>query len=88
MKDIKNKTMRPLRIPLPGGKVLHLGPQKVAQIADNAPEHPGVQRLIKDGTIEILGKGERSGGGDGAATGPGPSQGQGKSPFRRSAGDR
>ena len=88
MKDVQNKKMRPLRIPLPGGKVLHLGPQKVAQIADNALEHPGVQRLIKDGTIEILGDGERAGGGDDGGSGPGPSQGQGKSPFRRGHGER
>lgn len=88
MRDVRNKTMRPLRIPLPGGKVLHLGPQKVAQIADNALEHAGVQRLVKDGRIEILGKGERSESGGTTSSMPGQSSSQARSPFRRGHGER
>jgi hypothetical protein len=59
MKEILNTSAMPLRIPLPGGKTLHLGPKKVAQIADNATEHPAIQKLIKDGSVKVLGEGER-----------------------------
>ena len=38
MRTIVNKTTRPLRVPLPGGKVLHLGPKKSGQIADPAAD--------------------------------------------------
>ena len=54
MRELRNKTSRPLRIPLPGGKSLFVGPAKVAQIADNAVEHASVKKLVEDGSIEIL----------------------------------
>jgi hypothetical protein len=59
MKEIRNKTSRPIKIPLPGGKKLFVGPGHVAQIADNAVDDPHVQQLVEDGSIEILGSGER-----------------------------
>ena len=69
MKVIQNKTTRPLRVPLPGGKTLHLGPAQTAQISEKATEHAGLQKFVADGSIEILGEGERPtsmhGGGDG-----------------------
>ena len=67
MKTVRNKTPRPLRVPLPRGKVLHLGPSMEAQIADNAVEHAAVKKLVKTGTIEILGEGERPTEGGGSA---------------------
>ena len=87
MKEIRNMTKRPIRIPLPGGKTLFLGPAQVAQIADNAAEHAGVEKLVADGSIEILGKGERVNGPRGSETAQARSQGGAKS-FRRGTGDR
>ena len=60
MKEIVNKTPRPVRVPLPGGKFLHLGPTKAGQVSDQATQLPAFQRLLKDGTIELLGEGSRS----------------------------
>lgn len=88
MKEIRNTSVGPLRVPLPGGKTLHLGPKKVAQIADNAAEYPGVLRLIEAGSIEILGEGERTEGDSATGTAPGSSQGHAKTPFRRGQGER
>jgi hypothetical protein len=74
MKTIKNLTYRPLRIALPGGKTLHLGPAQSAKVADAAIDRPALKKLLEAGEIEVEG-GERSegggsgGGGDvGAAT--------------------
>jgi len=57
MRTIVNKTTRPLRVPLPGGKVLHLGPKKSGQIADPAAEHPALRKLVEAGDIVIQGEG-------------------------------
>ncbi len=54
MKSIRNRTGRPLRVPLPRGKVLHLGLAASGQIADGALDHPALQRLLKKGEIEVL----------------------------------
>ena len=56
-------------MPLPGGKVLHLGPKKTGQIADGAAEHPALVKLIEAGTIELQGAGE-TGGTDAAGAHP------------------
>lgn len=57
MKIISNKTQRPLRIPLRGGKTLHLGPLKSGQISGQEAETPAVRRLVDAGEIEISGDG-------------------------------
>ncbi len=88
MSAIRNTTTRPLRISLPGGKVLHLGPGKIAQIEAKAIEHAGVKRLVEAGSLEILGEGartERFAGSEFAAEKP---QRHSKSPFRRRQGER
>ena len=54
MKTILNKTRKPLKIPVKGGKFLHLGPAKTGQISDQAAEAAALARLIKAGEIEIL----------------------------------
>jgi hypothetical protein len=59
MTTVSNKTRRPLSVPLPGGKRLHLGPGKTGQIAANAVEHPQVKKLVEAGEIEILDDGPR-----------------------------
>ncbi len=61
MKTIVNKTARPIRVPLPGGKVLHLGPKKTGQIADNALEHARLRKLVEAGDLEVQGEGDAAG---------------------------
>jgi len=58
MKTILNKTRKPIKIHLPGGKLLHLGPAKTGQVSDQASEMPSFQKLLKKKQIEILGEGE------------------------------
>jgi hypothetical protein len=60
VKTILNKTPLPMRIQLGGGKTLHLGPAKTGQIADAAAERASIQKLVKEGKIEILGEGGSS----------------------------
>ena len=60
MKIVSNKTNRPIKIALPRGKFLHLGPLKTGQIADNAAERPAIKKLLESGEIEILDEGEHS----------------------------
>ncbi len=57
MKTIRNKTQKPLKVPLLAGKTLHLGPLKSGQIADSAAGAPAIRRLIDVGAIEIIGEG-------------------------------
>ncbi len=91
MKTVRNKTAQPIRVPLPRGKILHLGPKMDAQIADNAVEHTALEKLVKAGTIEILGEGEAERareGGAGAANLPEQKQGRAKSTLIRPGGER
>jgi hypothetical protein len=53
MKTIVNKTRGPLRVPLPRGKTLHLGPGKSGQVAHHNLDHKPLKQLIEDGKIEI-----------------------------------
>ena len=57
MKSIRNKTRRPLKVHLSQGKVLHLGPGKDGQISTQDMERRGVERLISEGAIEVVGEG-------------------------------
>ncbi len=87
--EISNKTKRPLKINLPGGKRLHLAPRGKGQIAPKAADHPAVQKLIEAGDIEILDGGKTKG--KGGATGGGTvggSQNTGASGGMRHTGDR
>ena len=61
MKAIHNKTMEPLRVPLGGGKVLHLGPGQRGHVADDALQSRGVRRLIDSGAIAVEGEEGRPG---------------------------
>ena len=58
MKTIVNRRRLPIRVPLPGGKVLHLGPSKTGQIADPHVDLPAIRKLIDTGAIAVLGDGE------------------------------
>ena len=66
MKTIRNKSRRPIRVPLPGNKVLYLGPAKSGQIADQHADTPGIRRLLKQGEIEIVGEAAHAEGGGGS----------------------
>ena len=70
MTTISNKTQRPLSIPLPRGKKLHLGPGKSGEIAANAAEHPQLKKLVDAGEIEIVGEdAQRAAGSEGGRRG-------------------
>ena len=63
MKLLRNKTHKPLKISLEGGKVLHLGPLKTGQVSPQSLDRPSLRKLIDAGEIEIVGDGESAGGG-------------------------
>jgi hypothetical protein len=53
MRTVKNLSATPIRISLPGGKTLHLGPGKSASIRDGATDHPALKRLCDEGLVEL-----------------------------------
>ena len=59
MTVISNKTQRPLSVPLPGGKILHLGPGKTGQIAAKAVDDPRLKKLVDAGELEVIGEDAR-----------------------------
>ncbi|MEE9230175.1 MAG: hypothetical protein V3U86_05670 [Acidobacteriota bacterium] len=59
MKSIVNKTRKPIKIPLPGGKTLHLGLAGSGQIPDGALERPAFKKLLETGKIEVLDEANR-----------------------------
>jgi len=54
LKTIRNKTHAPIRVPLPRGKVLHLGPNQEGQIAHTDLDHEPLQKLVGDAALEIV----------------------------------
>jgi hypothetical protein len=54
MKTIVNKTAKALRVPLPHGKVLHLGPRKSGHINVHDADHPPLKKLVEAGEVEIF----------------------------------
>ena len=89
MKTVINKTRAPIKIPLPRGKVLHLGPGKTGQIRDDAAEHAALKKLVDAGEIQIIEGAEHESIATGGAAVPHEStQGHGKSTFRQKKGDR
>jgi len=60
MVKVENKTKKPLRVPLPGGKKLHLGPSASGEINAKAIDHPPLQKLVEAGEIEIIDGGGRN----------------------------
>ena len=86
--EIINKSKAPLRIPLPGGKKLFLGPGKTGQISPNASEHPPLKKLLDEGAIEIVGGGRSTGSGGSAGGGMSSSQGGASTGGVRHTGDR
>jgi len=89
MPTITNKTSKPLSVPLPGGKKLHLGPHKSGEISPKAVDHPQLQKLVKAGEVEVSGPEQKSRrGGGGGKGGPPSSGGQGHGGGIRRTGDR
>ena len=56
MKTIRNRTLVPIKVSLPGGKTLYLGPKNTGQVSDQATELPSFQRLVESDRIEIIGE--------------------------------
>jgi hypothetical protein len=75
MPSITNKTKKPLRVGLPGGKTLHLGPGRSGQITAAAAEHPPVVKLVEAGELELQ-RDDRRPVGDKGASGPPTMTGQ------------
>jgi hypothetical protein len=71
MKTVTNKTRKPLSVPLPRSKTLHLGPGRTGQISSEAAKHPQLKKLVDAGEIEVFDDGPGLGGGAGAG-GKGP----------------
>jgi len=89
MKSITNKTQKPLSIPLPRGKTLHLGPGKTGQISSEAAEHPPLTKLVQAGEIDVFDDhAAPTGGSGGGAKGPRPFYGHAASSGGRRSGDR
>jgi hypothetical protein len=86
---VRNKTQKPLSVPLPRGKVMHLGPLKTGEIASDDVEHAGVKALIESGAIEIVGQGPgHAAGGRGDSRARPSTQGHPSSTGSRRSGDR
>ena len=75
--DIVNNTPRPLKISLPGGKIIRLGPKMTGQITAKASLHPPVQKLLEEGVIEIVGDGGKTNTGGSGSDGGGGGSNQG-----------
>lgn len=87
--EISNKTNRPLRIPLPGGKKLHLAANGKAKIMPKTAEHPAVLKLIEEGTVTIIHGGRGRGSKDSSpGSSVGGSQKNSGSGGMRQTGDR
>ena len=54
IRTIINRTRKPVKIPLSGGKTLFLGPSRRGQVHDEAIERPAFKKLIETGDIEVL----------------------------------
>ena len=55
--EIRNTTKLPLKVPLPGGKKLFLGPGATGQVSAKAVLHPPVQELVDSGVLEVVDSG-------------------------------
>ena len=86
--DIKNKTRKPLNVPVRGGKRLFLGPGKTGQVSPMYLGHPSLSKLLEAGDLETADVGPRHK--DGATENAGGYAGTGRSGsgIKRQSGDR
>lgn len=54
MKTVRNKTQKPLNILIKKGHVLHLSPNRIGRVSDEALERPSFRRLLERGDIVVL----------------------------------
>lgn len=74
MQKVRNISKKPVVVPLPQGKKLHLGPNQTGEISDHADDHPPLVKLVENGEIEIVGHDDKK-----------PAQGKGTSARVREA---
>jgi hypothetical protein len=53
-KTVINKTHTPVRVPLPRGRVLHLGPNQTGHVSVHDADHPPLLKLVEAGSIELV----------------------------------
>ena len=88
--EITNISSRPVKVSLPGGKRLFLGPRVSGQITPKTAEFPAVKALLDEGVLELKdpkhAKGKKnSGGGSGVSS---SQDGSGSGGSLRHTGDR
>jgi hypothetical protein len=88
MKTVRNCTVRPLKVPLPRGKFLHLGPKSTGSVHPDALERPAVKRLLEAGELEIIDDSVTRHEGNQAKVGSAATHGHGPSGTFRRKGDR
>ncbi len=88
MKTIQNKANRPIRVPLPRGKVLHLGPRESGQVHPDTLERPAVKKMLEAGELEVVDDEEARTGGTGAKSGNPSTQGHPSGARMHRKGDR
>ncbi len=88
MKTILNRTAGPLKVPLPGGRLLHLGPGKTGQVSDDAFEHATLSEMLEAGDIEIVDDDSGRRGGPHGGHGHGGDRGHHPTAVIRPKGDR
>jgi hypothetical protein len=67
MPTIANKTTKPLSVPLPDGKTLHLGPRASGQVSPRSAEFGPLKKLVAAGEVELVA--DESGGGRASGAG-------------------
>jgi hypothetical protein len=89
MTTVRNKTSKPVSVPLPGGRTLHLSPAGSGQIAAKAAQSAAVTRLVEAGEIEIeAGRTQRAGGHEGTRSARGGGGAHSVGGAMRRSGDR
>ena len=88
MKTVRNCSARPLKVPLPRGKFLHLGPRNTGSVHPDALERPAVKRLLEAGDLEIIDDSAAHPEGGQAKIGNAATHGHGPSGTFRRKGDR
>lgn len=87
--EITNISTRPVKVSLPGGKRLFLGPRVSGQITPKTADFPAVKALIDEGVLELKdprrAKGKKGSGGGGGVS---SSQDGGGAGGMRHTGDR
>jgi len=85
---ILNKTHLALRVPLPGKKILRLGPHLSGEVSAKAVQHPPLQAMVTSGEIEITEEGKGRRGVESGNKGPSATTRHGAGPEIRRTGKR